>query len=470
MNNEFNFPFSVSVGHYDRNIDSAKNLEWIETNADVKALAEYIKNGFGFCNCFHHDSITFTNKLKTDNNIKSANMIVFDFDAVKLNFDEFIDLMSKTELTPSFVYTTQNDGKFKANKNETYCNRYRVIYVLANPILNNKLYKALHQHLKEEIKLITNDENIFNDNSDCSISHFFGGNKNAKIYLSNEIYTLNFLLERYSISTLNYNSKEDTQSNNNNVTYISLNNEEGDTQSNNNIQGTENKNIINQCNKKFIDDFYNLPILEFLQKYYDQYRPIDRTPLLDNGKMIIDVDENYTEIRRKYTIIKDEKDGKTYLHTKIQRLRDGEQRRKHIFLNLLLRKRILPQISLEHLIYCGLWELFYYCENKEDTITKKEIFVIALNAFKSNVTIIDKKRKKYKINKEFCYQNNISPRKANIIYLNEKRKQDKDKRNSIIKELYNESLSDVKNNLILKANGIDISIKTLRRWKKENGY
>lgn len=469
MNKDFNFLFSISVGHYDRNTDSAKNLEWIETNANINALAEYIKNGFAFCNCFHHNSITFKNTEKTDKNIKSCNMIVFDFDAVKLSFDEFINMMAQTELTPSMVYTTQNDGKFKPNKNETYCNRYRVIYVTDSPILNNTLYKEIHHHLKREIELITNDSNVFNDNSDCSISHFFGGNKNAKIYLSSEIYALSFFLERYSVSTLNYIVKEDTQSNNNNVTYISLNNEEGDTQSNNNIQGTENKNIIKQCNQEFLKDFYTLPILEFLQKYYNIYRPIDKTPLQDNGKMIIDVDENYTEIRRKYNISRDEKDGKTYFIMKVQRLRDGEQRRKHLYINLLLRKRIVPQISLEHLIYCGLWELFYYIDNKEDTITKKEILIIALNAYKSKVTIIDKKRKKYKINKEFCYQNNINPRKANILYLNNRRMQEKQNRDSIIKQLYNESLSDVINNKILKDNGIDISIKTLRRWKKENG-
>ena len=396
-------------------------------------------------------------------------MIVFDFDAVRLSFDEFINMMAQTELTLTMVYTTQNDGKFKPNKNETYCNRYRVIYVLENPILNNKLYKELHYQLKREIKLISNDDNIFNDNSDCSISHFFGGNKNAKVYLSSEIYTLSFFLERYSVSTLNYNSK-DIQSNNNKVTYISLDNEKVDTQSNNNILGTENKNIIKQCDQEFLDDFYNLPTLEFLQKYYNIYRPIDKTPLQDNGKMIIDVDDNYTEIRRKYSIIKDEKDGKTYLYTKVQRLRDGEQRRKHLYINLLLRKRILPTISFEHLLYSGLWELFYYIDNKEDTITKKEIFVIALNAYKSHVTIIDKKRKKYKINKEYCYQNNISPRKANILYLNDSRMKEKQKRDSIIKQLYNANISDVKNNKILKDNGIDISIKTLRRWKKENGY
>ena len=47
--------------------------------------------------------------------------------------------------------------------------------------------------------------------------------------------------------------------------------------------------------------------------------------------------------------------------------------------------------------------------------------------------------------------------------------QEKQNRDELIKQLYNNSLSDVKNNLILKDNGIDISIKTLRRWKKENG-
>ena len=499
-----NFSFSVSVTEYDRNTDGANFLKWKEVTSDIQSLCNYIANGYAYCNCFYHEGSTFSNKEKTNSNVKGAQLISFDFDGVKLPFIDFCNLMAETEIMPNIIYTTANNGKFKKST-ETYNNRYRAVYVIDSPIYNNKLYTELHQQLKNEISIITQDNNIFNDNTDKCVSHFFAGCKHANITTDNIIYSLNWLLSKYNISTLNqheatqsnnkgYNNSvakdEATQSNNksvytNNNDYITVllnnkllnittlinnktlipNNE--DTQCNNKKGGS----IIALCDP-FINDYYNLSVSEIIKKYRNTYMPLsqEQTPLKDNGKLTIDLPSDYVEIRRRYKVTERVKpNGDITKLTEVTKRKDGEGRRRMIYLNLLLRKKIKPSITLEELLYFGLWELFYYVDNDgEDKITKNDIAKIAVNAFFDEVNINTTTQKKYVINKAYCAEHGINPRRANILAINQKKKEVKMCRDEKIKELYNPSLTEAANLIVMAENGIKISIRTLRRWKEEN--
>lgn len=465
LNRNFNYSYSISTTPYNRNRDKASSLQWMETKSNVTEFVHNVKNGYAFTNVYKTNDFIFSNSKKTDNNIKSCNIITFDFDAVKYSYNEFYDLMKITEIPPTLIYTTQNDGKFKDGKKETYCNRYRVIYVIDKPILNKTFYKVIHQSIKKEIELITNDSSIWNDNTDISISHFFGGNVNAKVVNTNEIYSLDWLIERYNINESNCNVEQNTNTinSNSNCHCLKVDKQTNDT------SFSLYPNIITLCDH-FMKDFYNLPIIDFLNKYKSKYNVIDATPLQDNNELTINVDSNYTQIRRKYKIETIQaKNGKIYNIPITERLQDGERRRKKLYLNLKLRKRIIPNITLDHLLYIALYELFYYIDNSKDSISKKELVNIAINAFKSDIQIEDKKRPKYKINKEYCKRNNIKPRTANILYINQKRNEKKQERNERIKSIFNPTLTDTENLEVLKENGLSISLKTLRRWKKENG-
>lgn len=465
----FNFSYSISTKIYNRNKDKANTLQWMETKTNVTEFVHNIKNGYAFANAFKTNDFIFSNSFKTDSNIKSSNLITFDFDAVKYSYNEFNDIMQLTEIPPTIIYTTANDGVFKPNKNETYCNRYRVIYIIDKPILYNAFYKSLHQSIKKEIELITNDSNIWNDSTDCSISHFFAGNQNAKIVNTNEIYSLDWLIERYNINESNC-KVEELKKEYTNVLLTKNDCLSKVANQSNNTSFSSSTNIITLCGKFYMKDFYDMPIIEFLNKYKSMYDITDATPLNDNGKLIIDVPSDYTEIRRKFKIQTIEaRNGMIYYIPITQKLQDGERRRKKLYLNLLLHKRIKPNISLEHLLYIALYELYYYIDNSKDSITKKELVNIAVNAFKSDIQIEDKKRPKYKINKEYCKRNNIKPRTANILYINQKRNEKKQERNERIKSIFNPTLTDTENLEVLKENGINISLRTLIRWKKENG-
>ncbi len=487
--NDFKFNYSISVSEYDRNKDVVSLIKWKQINGSIQNLSDIISKGYAFCNCFNTDeSKTFNCSLKKDSNLSAAYLICFDFDAVKHSVTEFNAIMSQTEIVPNITYTTQNNGKFKPNKNETYNNRYRVIYVLDTPILNAELYTALHQQLKQEISLTVDDSNIWNDNSDKSVSHFFAGCKDTKITTDNNVYSLQWFVERYGITipnkkdkqtnnkgtispNNNVSGKKDKQTNNKDYIRTLLDHkqsciDEKDTQYNNKKENS----IIELCDH-FESDYYNLPIGKIIEKYISVYHPIDSTPLEDNGELIINLPKDYTEIRRRFKVVEQVKtNGDMYKTTTNIKRKDGEGRRRNIYLNLLLRKRINPSITLEEMLYCGLWELYYYTDNQtEDKITKNNIAQIAVNAYFDECRIKDTNKKKYKINKKFCIDNNINPKSANMIYLNSMKKKEKKERDAKIKELYNTKLSDNENINLLCENGITISVKTLRRWKKENG-
>ena len=151
------FSYSVSTREYNRNKDERQTpfLQWQEKQGTIKDLESDIKNGFAFCPTFNHDGATFTNRAKTKTNLKATYFITFDFDAVKLTAGQFYGSMIGTGLTPSMVYTTANNGNFKQGKNETYCNRYRVIYLIDEPITTAEDYTAIHTALKTESMIPT---------------------------------------------------------------------------------------------------------------------------------------------------------------------------------------------------------------------------------------------------------------------------------------------------------------------------
>lgn len=516
MNKDFYFNFSVSTRPYDRNKDDAAYIQWHETNGTITTLSDYITQGIAYCNCFYHEECTtFGNGLKNGKNVKSANLICIDLDAVKYPYQEFVSVMEQTEIMPNIVYTTQNNGKFKYDW-ETYNNRYRVIYVVDEAIYNNALYKEVHQAIKNEIRIITEDKNVFNDNTDDNVSHFFAGAKNTTITTDENIYSLSWLMERYGISTENGNIKrnnnkeEETQSatRNNNKdeeTPQSDNhfNNDGDSTPQDGVKHTyitdyfrrklnefqsatrynikkERKSIIqSSCTfseeeERFIQDYYNLSFSDLIHEYIRTYPSIECTQIdYDDTTEIITLPSDYTEIKRRWYLEEVEKDnGQTYNLGNVHKTRNGEGRRNLLFKNLLIRKRILPQISFCHLLLNAVYEVHYFIDNSDvnDKITKQQIAQIAVNAFfaEDRMTKVQEKRK-YIINGLYCAKHGISKKAQAIKIINEKKATTKQNNMEQIKTLYNPNISDTQNLQLLAENGVNISLRTYKQYKKEMG-
>lgn len=487
----FNFNFSVSESEYNRNTDKANILKYKEINGDIFLLAEYIKNGYAYTNCFYHDVELFSNREKSSNNVKSANIISIDLDAVKYTYEDFINLMEQTEINPNIVYSTANNGKRK--KDEKYTNRYRVIYITDKPIYNNNLYCYIHQNIKREIELITEDRNIFNDNTDKNISHFFAGNKDTKITIYNNIYSLKWLTDRYNINEENTHVnkqiiKENTLKDiNSKKGYISkliskkIEYIKSIIQLNNKKKG---KSIIQMYdtfseieNNEFINDYYVMSISQLINKYISIYKSIESTQLeYDDQLPYINLPSDYTEIRRKGGYLKIDINGNIINTQRIRKIKDGEGRRKTLFTNLLLRRQIYPNISFCHLLFNAVFELYYYVDNVnfkdgiEDKITKFELAEIAVNAYFADIRINNTEQRKYKANDLYCIKHNITKRQCNMKKLNDDRNTRKEEIKIIMRELYDKNLKDDENLKVLNEHlNKSISIATFKRYKKEMG-
>ena len=419
---EFYFNFSVSKSRYDRNLDAAKTnkLQWREVSGNIDNLATCIINNYAFCNCFNHENQIFTNHEKNDKNLKSANLICLDLDAVKLSYNDFAATMEQTEIKPNIIYTTANDGYFKPNKNETFCNRYRVIYVTETPIYNASLYSEIHQNIKKEIELITNDTNIFNDNSDINVSHCFAGNKNAKTYTNYDVFSLDYLVKRYGITTPNEKENNNVITSPNEI--ITPKKEKKQNYINDYLakykDSEKYKTALENIeeNADFINDFYTISFIDILSKYVNKFDNFIASYIEHNeNEMITKLPSNYVEIKRKWEKVTTVKGQNICVPTKRQ---NGQMRRATLFKNLMLRKQICPNISICSLLYDAIFEMAFYINNTDqnDIIHRNEIAQIAVNAYFSTPTIQTTEKRKYVINKSYCQKHDINPKTANMAF------------------------------------------------------
>ena len=132
-----------------------------------------------------------------------------------------------------------------------------------------------------------------------------------------------------------------------------------------------------------------------------------------------------------------------------------------LFLNGIIY-RFKPESTVEGLIYHLL------LENCLQDLKMRNIEVIRI-AFKVHNTDIAKysqlKRAmpKYRVNVEVAKEQGYSPKQAS----NVARKQIRATR---ISELYNPEFTDDENIRLMGSKGLNISLSTLKRWRKENGY
>lgn len=167
---------------------------------------------------------------------------------------------------------------------------------------------------------------------------------------------------------------------------------------------------------------------------------------------------NYLEIRRYWT----SKDGGRAI-----KLKDKEGRRRKLFINGIIRRRITPDITFDHLLYNLLYELVYYVSNyeAENIIDKREIYNIARSVMKADLSRSDGMKgtsRKFMVNPNYCAKYGVSKKKARVIA-------SKAINGNRIGELYDCTKTDNENLLLMKQHGLDISLVTLKRWRKQNG-
>ena len=129
-------------------------------------------------------------------------------------------------------------------------------------------------------------------------------------------------------------------------------------------------------------------------------------------------------------------------------------------------KKILPNITFEHLLYNLICERTYYYDNSDRVLSNKVLSNIARNVVNTPLEKIQlqskRKKRKFEVDKSYCALHGISPNAM-------KNKVRKMLRDEEIGGAYDCSLSVAENLAAFKAMGIDVGKSKLYQWCKENG-
>lgn len=525
MNQDFNFTYSKSTRPYDRNTDAKKTyaLTWEEKHGTITDLCTDIKNGFAFCPTFYHDGETFNMSGKKAENLKGTNLIVFDFDAVRLTAGEFYGSMMGTTLTPSIIYTTANDGHYKAGKVEKYNNRYRVIYVVDTAITSKDIYTEIHQALKADISKAVEDpkelnttfykdgaegvyKGIFNDNTDKDVSHFFAGSKDTELYCSSRVLSLDDLCSRYEV-TVTDTTHEDkgirTSYKDNHLSMIGASAYETNQVETKRVKSSTRVDYLKKREKVLFypstknDPSENADIWQvFLQDFNDPQKTFyrltfeysGRLPLLPTAtditqyltdknkeKLYIEVDNNYTElIYKRVKVQSRDRDGQTVDKWENAKFYDGMGRRRKIFIHALVLRMITPTATRAQILWSVTNFIVNFIDNKEDVITKYEVAKIVDGVMEKDLneweTLRQHFQKTFKVNKAVARAKNILPKKAALEAQHERATDRKNERWEKIAAIYDPAMSDKETLKALENSGLKICQSYLTKWKRENGH
>lgn len=431
------YKFWVSLSHQkfdhkpNRETEVGK-LRFSRIYTDVDGFAEALTKGYCYTPIFNN--ATFGMRDKTDRNFSYSSFVSLDIDHTDVDMNTMVDGL---EYKPTISYTSCSNGL-----DEKYS--YRLIYCFTDKIEGCNEYYNYVYSLLEANKISTSAI----DDRSFKASQYYNGNGcgNIDIMVSNIIYNkldiIEYYKDYYNINNIDSNNNKSINVTNNTTppTIISLN----DT----------------FVNKNFENDYWNMKMEDVLSKYVDVFPNIEHTPLpiVDDDTPYIVFPSDYIEIKRYW------KKGENGRAVKIA---DGNKRRQRLFINGVIRRLINPSITFDNLIFNLLFELVYYVSNynAQYVIDKKDIYHIARNVMKADLTRGEGLKgtdRRFMVNPRFCEKYGLNKRQVRNMAC-------KMIRNEGVGELYDCSKTDKENLEVMKAHGLEISLVTLKRWRKENG-
>ena len=353
--------------------------------------------------------------------------MVIDFDNTEYSPEFFYDTVQNK---PTYLHTTFSQGYKEGN-----C--YHAIYLFHEKITSKELYNSIYcsiiEGLKKDIEELIIKDNCGHSPLQLMNSNHFDNENFEEYYDKNEIkiYSINDFVITFPIPKVSSSFK------------------------NNNPQS----NTLLFLNEQFAKDYYTLSSSDMIAKYRESYPYQTATPIkFTDGYSILD--EDYIEIYRKWYKGKGyKKNGDEYTYTAVQKIQKG-YRAKTLYQAAILFRKIIPNITLEHLCFCLLCERYYYYTNVDKELNNHKIFQIACSAMSSVINIKSKIRKRFIVDKEYCKAHGVSANQ----YKQQVKKELKDKE---IGRLYDCSLSVMENLEILNQNGIKIGKTRLYQWVKE---
>lgn len=412
---DYTFNVSVSTTTYESKeafVAASKKLVYRKQPVSIGSMCQLIKEGHSFCHCYDDNDEPFTNSTKTQANFRYTSCIAYDIDDNALPMEEYLTTLT---YQPTIAYTTTSDG-IKGN-------RYRLVYCFDGKITGNTQYEAMFETMQAESGIgELKDACTRNPAQPC----FGNALPTCRMVCTNYVYNI----PTAASTTTEKREKVSKQ-----------------------IKNKRGKSDI-ICNDTFRNDFEGMSLRKFVSTYSSEYQPIEESELTySNG--YAPIDENYLRIYRRWNA-----DTR-----RIHKWQDGEGRRKKLATAALIIRKIKPDITAEHLIYCLAYEVTYYYENYDDVLNKAFIMRVAeatLEKAIDEITIKGHDKRKYKVDVDYWKSLGVSPKaavaKARAIWNDER-----------IGELYDYQLTDKENVEVLAKFGQKVSVSTIKRWRKKHG-
>lgn len=263
-------------------------------------FCDKISQGYSFCHIFKDN-------VRRNENFIKTNFICIDVDDSKVSL---IDFLVGIDYQPTIAYTTFSNGI-----DDLYA--FRLLYFFDSEI-TKELYPILYDSICSQIGLLDTK-----DNCGRKIAQLMNGNSKDDVELikSDRVYTFSTFIDKevFRKVSLEYN----------NNTHTHVNSKETNRKTESKTERTEAINSLKQGIEQFLNRYSHLDIIsESLLEYEDGYCILDETYVL-------------LPMRVKWTNKK----------ARICKYRDGENRRKRLYLDAFLIRKVKIDISFAELLY-----------------------------------------------------------------------------------------------------------------------
>ena len=289
--------------------------------------------------------------FKRDEFFKESSVVFVDIDLTK--YPTIPDYLNTLEYKPTFCYPSYSDN---IQKNGITSRRFRMVYVFSQPLQADE-FKKVSGSINAKTEIDTAEE--LEDRCNEVLSQYMNG-----CYDCTEKYYTGIIYD-YSdfIDTTTDQPKYGKQYNNNDTT----------------TTDQPEKEIV--YDKAMFYDMSHLDYDSFMIRWrrhfhysYDNSNP--------NGWIRFGESEVY------YQFV-----GEDYfkLFWNVDRVRDGQKRRKKVFMRMCLRRILNPEISLDSLMFCAYEDIHRFFDNSDNALGADYILRNATNCYKMELTEIESK-------------------------------------------------------------------------------
>ena len=362
IKSDFEFEISISERAYCAKPKSEdyKSMKFRKVIVNPSKFMEYIRLGYSYCHVFKNDHRSNADFLYTY-------FVSIDVDDSHVSLANYLE---KPYMKPTLAYTT-----FSNKKNGSYS--YRLIYCFLEQI-DAQMYEPLYISICSYVGLT-------NTKDDCGrvLSQLMNGNSQPymEYYLSNRIYGISDFVQ---ISHLRLYCREDNMYNPKRL----------------NCKKEFNSN--NSINNKIITDLNRLELPVFLAEYA-RLGIVEQTKLDYNEDGYCLIPDSFMKVFNRIVW--------TNKHARISKFKDGEGRRKRLFTDACIIRKIEPDITFEKLLYNLVYRRMRYYDNSDNVLTNKVLIEKAMYVLDLPLSDLDvlepTKHGKFTTSKEYCNAHNL---------------------------------------------------------------